>query len=694
VTEIQRYANGKNNAEDMCQRVTYSYDTNPYDSTGKYQYTTGRLTAAVYPVCNVLDSTNVSVTEMYSYHPAGAVTIKDLHIYKPWRDDNYGRWVDAWGDVEADYTYNLAGQTSSLVLPSTLVPSGCCASVIQPVTYTYGYDGMARPVSMVDNNPNSNNGYSTTWAQNVQYDFAGRLTNWQRYNATSRDYYGNWVDVSVAETLGYNANSQLTSMSWSYQNPGGGWGAASGIQYVYSANQNNGQITQAVESWSGQNISYQYDALKRLISAASTPIAGGAPTAWTETMQYDGFGNLTAKVLNGATTSIPVNGATNRLSNASYDANGNMISGAGATLGYDEANRIVSAAEYSGGTEYYAYAPDGKRMFRQEADGVTQEWTFWGARGEKLGTFAMVYNEYVGNDSHPYQMVLNPTLSFAGKTIWDGGKPLVQDRIGTNRATGARYYPFGDEITSTANDAVKFGTYRRDGFTGLDYADQRYYASLYGRFNSPDPYMASGGPGLPGSWNRYSYVLGDPVNLKDSQGLYVDCDDDDCSEADCDGDPISCLMASDDGSDSGGGDGCTWNGAANTLSCAGDPSPQPALAPTPSILTMIWNGIGTVVSTVGAVPGAVIIGILNPSPTSEPQAGSIPTVAWIEANCTPVGPPVIVPAKNYPGGQSIEQHYVCPDGNDYTIHTLTTKGGKQKEKHPRPGKPKYGPKPL
>ena len=58
-------------------------------------------------------------------------------------------------------------------------------------------------------------------------------------------------------------------------------------------------------------------------------------------MQYDGFGNLTAKVLNGATTSIPVNGATNQLSNAGYDANGNMTSGAGATLVYDEANRIV-----------------------------------------------------------------------------------------------------------------------------------------------------------------------------------------------------------------------------------------------------------------------------------------------------------------------------------------------------------------
>ena len=89
VTEIQRYANGKNNAEDMCQRVIYSYDTNPYDSNGTYRYTTGRLAAAVYPVCNVLDSNgNVSVTEMYSYHPAGAGTIKHLHIYKPWLNNN------------------------------------------------------------------------------------------------------------------------------------------------------------------------------------------------------------------------------------------------------------------------------------------------------------------------------------------------------------------------------------------------------------------------------------------------------------------------------------------------------------------------------------------------------------------------------------------------------------------------------
>jgi RHS repeat-associated protein len=61
-----------------------------------------------------------------------------------------------------------------------------------------------------------------------------------------------------------------------------------------------------------------------------------------------------------------------------------------------------------------------------------------------------------------------------------------------------------------------------EGHTGLDYANQRYYASTYGRFNTPDPYAGSAHPRNPLSWNRYSYVRGDPVNHSDRRGL--DCD--------------------------------------------------------------------------------------------------------------------------------------------------------------------------
>jgi len=55
--------------------------------------------------------------------------------------------------------------------------------------------------------------------------------------------------------------------------------------------------------------------------------------------------------------------------------------------------------------------------------------------------------------------------------------------------------------------------------TGLDYADQRYYTPGSGRFMTADPYQASAGAGDPGSWNRYSYVQGDPVNNVDPSGL-------------------------------------------------------------------------------------------------------------------------------------------------------------------------------
>ncbi len=54
---------------------------------------------------------------------------------------------------------------------------------------------------------------------------------------------------------------------------------------------------------------------------------------------------------------------------------------------------------------------------------------------------------------------------------------------------------------------------------GLDYAVNRYYSSGLGRFMSPDPYRASGGPADPGSWNRYSYANGDPVTFTDREGL-------------------------------------------------------------------------------------------------------------------------------------------------------------------------------
>jgi len=112
------------------------------------------------------------------------------------------------------------------------------------------------------------------------------------------------------------------------------------------------------------------------------------------------------------------------------------------------------------------------------------------------------------------------------------GVSVVHDRLGSVVARSGcsdcsaystkEYFPYGDEISgNTAGNVDKFGTYMRDATTGLDYADQRYFAgTMGGRFLTADPYQASGGAAAPGSWNRYPYVGGDPVNRGDPTGLF------------------------------------------------------------------------------------------------------------------------------------------------------------------------------
>ncbi len=100
------------------------------------------------------------------------------------------------------------------------------------------------------------------------------------------------------------------------------------------------------------------------------------------------------------------------------------------------------------------------------------------------------------------------------------GSTFCSYEIAVERLVG-KYYPYGVEIQQPppANGTDKFATYFRDSETGLDYANNRYHQPGMGRFMSPDPYAASGGPSEPGSWNRYAYTRGDPVNRGDPSGL-------------------------------------------------------------------------------------------------------------------------------------------------------------------------------
>jgi RHS repeat-associated protein len=58
----------------------------------------------------------------------------------------------------------------------------------------------------------------------------------------------------------------------------------------------------------------------------------------------------------------------------------------------------------------------------------------------------------------------------------------------------------------------------RDSESGNDYFGARYYSSGMGRFMSPDPSMESVRMDNPQTWNKYSYVLNNPLELTDPTG--------------------------------------------------------------------------------------------------------------------------------------------------------------------------------
>jgi RHS repeat-associated protein len=131
--------------------------------------------------------------------------------------------------------------------------------------------------------------------------------------------------------------------------------------------------------------------------------------------------------------------------------------------------------------------------------------------GQKLGAYNLSVNNgaLVATCTGYYEY-------FGGKLLKNAGGYVNRDRLGSI----GKFFPYGQERPSaTTNGKEKFATYTRDAETGLDYAVNRYHSSGEGRFLSPDPYINSAGLGSPGSWNRYAYVEGDPINGYDPQGL-------------------------------------------------------------------------------------------------------------------------------------------------------------------------------
>jgi YD repeat-containing protein len=146
-------------------------------------------------------------------------------------------------------------------------------------------------------------------------------------------------------------------------------------------------------------MTYAYSA-NRLIAAATSGTTG---VQWGDSYSYDGFGNLTSKVVTKGTAPQvypQVSSATNqaRMSgDYGFDANGNWMGSGGSQINtWNVENQLISSGsvDYSGNLLTYTYDPWGKRVMQYSVGGVsgpTGTLYFYSITGQRLGIYGLDY---------------------------------------------------------------------------------------------------------------------------------------------------------------------------------------------------------------------------------------------------------------------------------------------------------------
>ena len=353
-------------------------------------------------------------------------------------------------------------------------------------------------------------GYITYWHAH-RYDAAGRLTSFVLGNGlvTDRDY---------------NPAGQLEHIrtGFNYETP------VRELDYNYDANNN---VVARYNQALGISSQFVYDTLDRLVQSQTSASTGSTAESWT----YDAQGNMTAH--NGQGYSYDA-GRPHAVTNAgdtnyAYDANGNIISkrtNEGDTsiqwTSFNKPQTFISAQ----GTTGFVYGPERKRYLKTLADGSTTVYLdkayeqvtdssgnithkyFIYAEGKLLAMH--IHNVASGSQQIRY---LHRDNLDSVDTITDGTGKIVQR---------ASYDPFGErQVVDQQSNLTDAFTKR--GFTGhehiaelnLIHMNGRVYDPVIGRFLSPDKYIQD--PGNSQNYNRYAYVLNNPLKYTDPSGDFV-----------------------------------------------------------------------------------------------------------------------------------------------------------------------------
>lgn len=192
----------------------------------------------------------------------------------------------------------------------------------------------------------------------------------------------------------------------------------------------------------------------------------------------------------------------------------------------DEERLYLYTADDERILDFKAYPP---AAFATNRD---NRWTLRGLDGRVLREFRHFGDTWSIERDYIYRGgVLVAAYDGAGNRFHYSNDHLGTPRLVTNQAGATvafhAYDPFGIELTNPNQDAarrLKFTSHERDKWLtfgdqedDLDYMHARHFNPTIGRFLSPDP--IGGNPFAPQTWNRYSYVLGNPMSYTDPWGL-------------------------------------------------------------------------------------------------------------------------------------------------------------------------------
>ena len=372
--------------------------------------------------------------------------------------------------------------------------------IVEPLTN--GQEWHIRVISYNQYNQTESNTVSDTpmaapsqvYVENVKYNEIGQKTYIR---------YGNGV---VTEYEYYPFNYRLKRIH-TYDDQGTN---LQDLEYEYDG---VGNITKITNSLQPNTQEFIYDDLGRLVQAIGD-------TYGTKTYDPTPDGNLEQKgsELQYYGENLEPEHALTSTSGGktfSYDANGNMKTmlegGVSIVYDYDVQNRLEKVTQNGSTVADYVYDDVGERVSKTVNNLETRY-------------FYPFYEESSQEQAHYVVMdgVRVARLTGQGQVEFIHSDHLGSHHLTTNELANVQqtqtYLPFGEfEGTPPAMaEGPKYTGQHYDAETGLYYYGARYYNPNIGRFLTADWVVPNPFSGQ--SFNRYSYVVNNPINITDPSG--------------------------------------------------------------------------------------------------------------------------------------------------------------------------------